>query len=201
MATVFTTHLSYGTLVIWIVFGKDWSHAVAESDANCWQDADRASALSVTGLYQDHADWLRRLVAGRLRLQPADVDDIVQDTWLRAARPGAPEIAHPRAFLFQTALNLFRDAKRRESVRQQHAKTVTTDHGGGIGNGMSEQEATVELERIVLDLPDKLRDVFVLSRFRHMTNAEIAATLGISVKTVEWRMGKALAYCMSRLRD
>lgn len=67
--------------------------------------------------------------------------------------------------------------------------------------GLLEQEAVLELERIVLDLPEKIRDVFVLSRFRHMTNAEIATTLGISVKTVEWRMGKALAYCMSRLRD
>lgn len=64
-----------------------------------------------------------------------------------------------------------------------------------------EQEATVELERIVLDLPEKMRDVFVLSRFRHMSNVEIAAALGISVKTVEWRMGKALALCMSSLRD
>jgi RNA polymerase sigma-70 factor (ECF subfamily) len=152
-------------------------------------------------LYQNHADWLRRLVAGRLRLQPADVDDIVQDTWVRAARPDAPEIEHPRAFLFQTALNLFRDRRRRESVRQQHSRNIATDHGGGIGHGMSEQEATVELERIVLGLPDKLRDVFVLSRFRHMTNAEIAVKLDISIKTVEWRMGKALAYCMSRLRD
>ncbi|MCP8892823.1 RNA polymerase sigma factor [Sphingomonas faeni] len=151
-------------------------------------------------LYQDHTDWLRRLIAGRLRLQPADVDDIVQDTWVRAARPGAAEITHPRAFLFQTALNLFRDAKRREAVRQ-HSKTTAPDHGGGTGNGMSEQEATVELERLVLHLPDKLRDVFVLSRFRHMTNAEIATSLGISVKTVEWRMGKALAYCVTRLRD
>ncbi len=166
-----------------------------------WQDADRLNGPSIDDLYRDHTDWLRRLIAGRLRLQPADVDDIVQDIWVRAARPGAAEITHPRAFLFQTALNLFRDTKRREAVRQQHSRTITSDHGGATGHGMSEQEATVELERIVLDLPDKLRDVFVLSRFRHMTNAEIAASLGISIKTVEWRMGKALVLCMSRLRD
>ena len=172
------------------------------SGGDRWQDADRLNGPSIDDLYRDHTDWLRRLIAGRLRLQPADVDDIVQDTWVRAARPGAPEITHPRAFLFQTALNLFRDTKRREAVRQQHSRTITADHGdGGIVHGMSEQEAAVELECIVLNLPDKLRDVFVLSRFRHMTNAEISVNLGISIKTVEWRMGKALAYCMSRLRD
>ncbi|RZF64841.1 RNA polymerase sigma factor [Sphingomonas populi] len=158
-------------------------------------------AAAIEDLYRDHGDWLRRLVAARLRMQPADVDDIVQDTWLRAARPATTEITHPRAFLFQTALNLFRDRKRREAVRQQHREGVTADQGRGDGHGMSEQEAILELERIVLDLPEKMRDVFVLSRFRHMSNAEIATTLGISIKTVEWRMGKALALCMSRLRD
>ena len=162
---------------------------------------DGASLKRLDHLYRSHADWLRTLVMRRLRVQPADVEDIVQATWIRAASRKGSDIQHPRAFLFQTALNLFRDTKRREAVRQQHSKTAATDHGSSISHGMSEQEATVELERLVLDLPDKLRDVFVLSRFRHMTNAQIAANLGISIKTVEWRMGKALAHCMSRLRD
>lgn len=162
---------------------------------------DSAGLKRLDYLYRSHADWLRALVMRRLRVQPADVEDIVQATWIRAAGRRGGDIQHPRAFLFQTALNLFRDTRRREAVRQQHSRAITADQGGGIGHGMSEQEATVELERIVLDLPDKLRDVFVLSRFRHMTDAEIAAKLGISIKTVEWRMGKALAYCMSKLRD
>ncbi len=152
-------------------------------------------------LYRDHAEWLRALVTRRMRGQPTDVDDIVQDTWIRAAGLKADDIQHPKAFLSQTALNLFRDRKRREAVRDLHFRTATANQDFGDRHGMHEQDAVLELERIVLDLPDKLRDVFVLSRFRHMTNAEIAATLGISVKTVEWRMGKALAYCMSRLRD
>ena len=152
-------------------------------------------------LYRDHAEWLRALVTRRMRGQPTDVDDIVQDTWIRAAGIKADDIQHPKAFLSQTALNLFRDRKRREVVRYLHFRTATANQDFGDRHGMHEQEAVLELERIVLDLPDKLRDVFVLSRFRHMTNSEIAANLGISIKTVEWRMGKALALCMSRLRD
>nr|WP_231708507.1 sigma-70 family RNA polymerase sigma factor [Sphingomonas populi] len=162
---------------------------------------DSAGLQQLDHLYRSHAGWLRALVAHRLRAQPTDVDDIVQDTWLRAAGCKTDNIQHPKAFLSQTALNLFRDRKRREAVCQQHREGVTADQGRGDRHGMSEQEAILELERIVLDLPEKMRDVFVLSRFRHMSNVEIATTLGISVKTVEWRMGKALALCMSRLRD
>nr|WP_231708311.1 sigma-70 family RNA polymerase sigma factor [Sphingomonas populi] len=164
-------------------------------------DDEQPGWRAIEALYRDHAEWLRALVTRRLRAQPTEVDDIVQDTWLRAAGCKTDNIQHPKAFLSQTALNLFRDRKRREAVRQQHREGVAADRGGGDRHSMSEQEAILELERIVLDLPEKIRDVFVLSRFRHMSNAEIATTLGISIKTVEWRMGKALALCMSRLRD
>ena len=65
---------------------------------------------------------------------------------------------------------------------------------------MQEQEADQLLEQIIVDLPQNLRDVFLLSRFRRMTNHDIAEHLGISVKTVEWRMSKAMEHCMTKLR-
>lgn len=157
----------------------------------------------IEDLFRLHAGWLRTFLLRRLRAQPADVEDIVQDTYLRAARQPGTVIVHPKAFLSQTATNLFRDGKRRESVRARHRESVA-QAGVGTGSappGLLEQEAALELERLIVAMPDAYRDVFALSRFRHMTNAEIAAHLDISVKTVEWRMGKALAFCASRLRD
>jgi DNA-directed RNA polymerase specialized sigma24 family protein len=34
-----------------------------------------------------------------------------------------------------------------------------------------------------------------------MTNRDIAAHLGLSVKTVEWRIGRAIELCMRGLRS
>lgn len=48
------------------------------------------------------------------------------------------------------------------------------------------------LNRKVYTLPEKCRSVFELSRKDHKTNKEIAATLGISEKTVENHMTRAL---------
>ena len=62
----------------------------------------------------------------------------------------------------------------------------------------------LELEQNVKDaidtLPPKCRAVFQLSRFEELTYNEIADQMGISVKTVENQMGKALKILRERLR-
>jgi RNA polymerase sigma factor (sigma-70 family) len=62
-----------------------------------------------------------------------------------------------------------------------------------------DQEYLLALKRTILSLPPDLRHVFVLSRFTAMTNVQIAEQLGVSVKTVEYRMRKALLLCAERL--
>ncbi|HXL86855.1 MAG TPA: RNA polymerase sigma-70 factor [Gemmatimonadaceae bacterium] len=61
----------------------------------------------------------------------------------------------------------------------------------------------VELERVVSEaiaaLPARCREVFELSRVQGMRYVEIASVLDISVKTVEKRMGQALAELRERL--
>jgi len=166
---------------------------------------NRASGTSLRqleDLYRDHAAWLRSALTRRLRAQPADVDDILQDTWLRAAAGRTSDIEHPKAFLSRIALNLFRDRKRREGVRQNHRRLVFANDAAtpSVHPGLIEQEAAAELEKLIVELPEVCRDAFLLSRFRHMSNIEIAAHLGISIKTVEWRIGKALELCAIRLR-
>lgn len=162
-------------------------------------DAHDARALQVW--HSSHSTWLHGFLVRTLRIQPAEADDIVQETWLRILRTSLGDVEHPRAFLSRVAVNLFRDRRRREHLRSSHLRLVFDSRRDSIDpSAMAEQEGNLELERAILDLPESIRDVFILSRFRSMTNRDIAAQLGISVKTVEWRIGRAIELCAHRLR-
>ena len=63
-----------------------------------------------------------------------------------------------------------------------------------------EEEIQIALKRAVDLLPDRCREVFELSRTHNLKYAEIAQVLGISVKTVEAQMGKALRVLREELR-
>lgn len=57
------------------------------------------------------------------------------------------------------------------------------------------------IEKAVDKLPKKLRTVFQMSRFNHMTYREIAVKQNISIKTVESYIHKSLILLSSELKD
>lgn len=158
------------------------------------KELDPEAAAGLNGLYRRYAGWLN----GRLRVH-VDADqaaDVVQETYLRAAPYQSGDIRHPKSFLLRIALNLVRDESRRRK-RQAAAS-------GQRQEAQCEAAAQAEelmLKQIVLSMPLLYRDIFVLSRFGGMTYSEIAAARGLNVKTVEWRMSKALEHCVARLDD
>ncbi len=62
-------------------------------------------------------------------------------------------------------------------------------------------ELEKRLRIAINDLPEQCRTIFQLSRFEELRYREIAQRLGISAKTVENQMGKALRVLRTRLVD
>ena len=48
------------------------------------------------------------------------------------------------------------------------------------------------IRRAIDDLPARCREIFLLNREQELSYSAIAATLGISIKTVETQMSRAL---------
>lgn len=62
-------------------------------------------------------------------------------------------------------------------------------------------ELTENIKKAINELPEGYRDTFSLSRFGEKTNVEIAASLGVSVKTVEYRITQSLKILRVKLKD
>ncbi|WP_294082046.1 RNA polymerase sigma-70 factor [Proteiniphilum sp. UBA5384] len=57
------------------------------------------------------------------------------------------------------------------------------------------------IEHTLLELSSQTREIFVLSRYENLSNKEIALTLDMSVKNVEYHMSKALKLLRLNLKD
>ncbi len=64
-----------------------------------------------------------------------------------------------------------------------------------------EKELQQKLDQAIKALPDRYRNVFELSRFEELSNKEIAKNLGLSVRTVETQIYRALKILKQKLKS
>jgi RNA polymerase sigma-70 factor (ECF subfamily) len=120
------------------------------------------------------------------------VQDVMLELWRR--RESLAKDSSPQAYLFQSTRNRALNHIRHERVEQKSEPELIrqTEISASAHSQLVEEEIEVALRAAVSELPDRCREVFELSRTHGLKYAEIATTLGISVKTVEAQMGKAL---------
>ena len=80
-----------------------------------------------------------------------------------------------------------------------HIDEPVGDHPVTTERRLETKELLLQIKAAIQELPEKCREVFLLSREQGLTYKEIAATLDISVKTVENQMGKALKHLYNRI--
>jgi len=106
-----------------------------------------------------------------------------------------------RAYLLRSTRNRALNHVRHQRIVAREAAIAAID--APSAPSAEDEVLGTELEQAVraaIDgLPKKCREVFLLSRDQGLKYAEIAVALEISVKTVEKRMGQALAELRQRL--
>jgi RNA polymerase sigma-70 factor (ECF subfamily) len=120
------------------------------------------------------------------------VQDVLLELWKR--REQLVIQGSPQAYLFQStrnrALNRIRHLKveNRDDEFDTDSVAASTRADASAGEGELEEAARAALE----SLPPRCRQVFELNRIHGLKYAEVAATLGVSVKAVEAHMARAL---------
>jgi RNA polymerase sigma-70 factor (ECF subfamily) len=124
--------------------------------------------------------FLARHTGGR------DVEDLYQETWLRAVR-AAPRFDPSRRFstwVFQIAVNLCRDWHRRpppEPVEPDDNLASTSDA----------PEARIDARRLLAALPEAQRTALLLRYYHGLSEEEAAEVLGCPRGTVKSRLHAA----------
>lgn len=148
-------------------------------------------------LFKRHYKPLCRRVNTMLNDEDA-TEDVVQQLFIKIweSRETLQTPDSVAAYLFTAARNRALNYIKSQSRKSDNEVPLTHLHDEA-DNKTEEQMDANELQKALyaaIDaLPDKRKEVFVLSRFEGKSYKEIAEIMQISVKTVEAQMGKALA--------
>jgi RNA polymerase sigma factor (sigma-70 family) len=151
-------------------------------------------AERLASLFDVHHDRLYRL-ARRLAPSADDALDLVQETFLKAARfPKSIPIgtANEEAWLVRVLINLRRDQWRKRSVRNHHDKA---GYGAGyLAIGSRDPEAALIAKTVIWQalnvLPPRRRAIVVMYELEGLAIPAIAALLGISAITIRWHLSR-----------
>lgn len=156
--------------------------------------------------YLHHVQLVSRWVA-RLAGPELEREDLVQEVFLIAHRRrdsfrGAAKVS---TWLFGITQNVVRHRRRKERVRAL-LLGAATDLGRLAPlrptpvEELEQREATKTVYRLLDDLPDKYREVFILFEIEGLTGAEIGALTGLNLTTLRVRLHRARARFMANLR-
>ena len=170
-----------------------------------WFSAERVLAEpDLTVLVRDYSGLLYRVALSLLR-SPAEAEDVVQDVFVRVLQHHGKlaEIVEIRPWLVRITWNLALDRTRK--VRPQQ---LDEDFAAGIvSRGVPADESLAEAGRIrqVLQamerLPQRERQVLLLSAVDELTAAEIGSAIGKSESSVRSLLFRARAHLRERLGE
>jgi RNA polymerase sigma-70 factor (ECF subfamily) len=109
-----------------------------------------------------------------------------------------------KSYLYAMVRNACLNAIKHEKIKQRHiGEELATTNAGyeAVAETVTSLELESRINVALTKLPEQCRLVFKLSRFEELKYSEIAEQLGISVKTVENHMGKALKIMREQLRE
>lgn len=134
-----------------------------------------------------------------LYLRTKDValaEDMLQEVFYKLwkSRDTLDEAQSIKSYLYTIADNLFLNHYRHLQVVREHeqsyaAPKIVTETPHYL---LEENEFKRQLENAIDSLPEKVKDVFIMSRLEDLSYQEIAERQSISIKTVESHMVKAL---------
>ncbi len=152
--------------------------------------------------------WERKIQGAIYRLLRSDDEarDLCQETFLKAFR-GLGNFrgqAQFSSWLYQIALNLCRDRRRRRKTRtwvslDEPGEALPVDQGASVLELVEHRDLSRRVAAAIAVLPEEQREAIILKEYEGRTFPEIAAILDVPVSTVKTRLYRGLDQLRRRL--
>ena len=158
----------------------------------------RMTEDGLEAIFMTHRPMLLRFFSARGG--GADVDDLLQELWLKVRGAQAGPIAEPSSYLFRMADNLLLDRRRGDLRRSRRDDQWTGLHRGSVidmSDAPSAERVAIARERLrIVDdaidaLGERTADIFRSYRVEGVHQRDIATRLAISLSAVEKHLQKA----------
>lgn len=192
------------------------SHRLEPTAPNerAWIDGTRTGDYKAfDSIFAAYADPLCAYVYGLLQSRD-DAQELVQDLflWIWENRARWEVSGELRTYLYRAARNRaistirHRRVQRLFHLRSEAQSTEAPLASRGVvlpdaQDRIETAELSAQISLAIGELPERCRQVFLLTREHHMSYAEVAEVMQISPKTVENHMARAFAGLRAALSD
>jgi RNA polymerase sigma-70 factor (ECF subfamily) len=191
-----------------IIFGADYQHIkvpIPNTTPNI-KSLSAGSEQEFERLFKDHFKSLYAYAFTILKNE-AIAEETVQHVFYKVWEKKIPGTIQTslKAYLYKAVYHESLNYLKHQKIKAQYQLHVMHQSKNQVDQGASRKMMLKELEEKLRDamnaLPQQCRTIFQMSRFDGLKYQEIADQLGISVKTVENQMGKALKQLRVKLID
>lgn len=156
------------------------------------------NALAFQTLYTAYSKRLYYFIYAHLKSKEL-AEELVHDVFVKVweGRQQLNQNLSFSSYLFTISKNLVIDTIRKQSsekLYQHYAQATLSNYSQATEFAIITADLEAICRQAIDQLPPKRKEIFNLSREEHLTYTEIAVRQGISVKTVESQMNKALKF-------
>lgn len=146
------------------------------------------------------------IYASQFTADRAEAEEIVQDFFVRFWQKHQHVLTSDslKNYFFSSIRNSSLNYLKHKKIEANYLKEIydlTNEHLAYDTNLYIESELQEKIKNSIDLLPEKCREIFVMSRMRGLKNEEIAVELNLSKRTVETQISNALKVLRVELKD
>jgi len=172
------------------------------NDQEILQQLSQGQSAGLEKLFKKYYRFLTN-IAFYITKNKAVAEDITQELFAKLweQRERLEQVEHPKAYLSTAIRNSAMNYLQSQKTAQSQLGDYLQIQQEYYQDTLQEWEVANQIAASLEKLPPRCRLIFSLNRFEGLTNEEIADYLGLSKRTVETQISKALKILRIELKD